>query len=95
MRDSEKVMFGLDTFKENQPTSVGNSMSLSDFVFYHFRLLSWQKTCEDFRSKLDDLTEKYRSDKICWDQERLEAQVTLYWVGYVVALIFVIYSNCL
>ena len=36
MRDSEKVMFGLDTFKENQPTCVGNSMSLSDFVFTMF-----------------------------------------------------------
>ena len=31
-------MLGLDTFKENQPTFVGNSMSLSDFVFYHFHL---------------------------------------------------------
>ena len=29
---------GLDTFKENQPTSVGNSISLSDFIFYYFLL---------------------------------------------------------
>ena len=38
MRDSETVMLGLDSFIENKPTYIGNSMSLSDFVFCHFLL---------------------------------------------------------